>query len=419
MSRGRKLSFISVILAGEVIFMLPFLVPRLFRPLLLSGWDLHNTHLGYAFAAYGILATLSYLLGGPLADLFHPRILISASLVLTALGGAYLTQIPSAAGLVIVYGFFGVSTIFLMWGALIKTTHILGGEDQRSFAMGLLDAGRGLAASIVASLLIFAVSFTVPDMESPERQADALHIIYLLTSTVTLLFAVATWIFLKDIPFEAHATGRWDLKDVFVCLRSPTVWLLGIVILGAYCGYKCIDNYATYLVEVHKLSALDASKYTAIVFWLRPFGALVAGYFADRWHTRIKSIRFQLLSMCLLAAGVLQLKIALVGNAPFGLALATILSAAFFAYALRALYFSIFGDLNIPQHLVGTVTGIVSFVGFMPDIFFGWVTGYLIDAYPGAAGFEYAFLFSAACVLVGSVASLILYRAIRDSGQRD
>src|ERR1700733_12792887 len=105
-----------VVLAGEAIFMLPFMIPRLFRPLMLEAWGVTNTDFGTAFAAYGVLAMVSYLLGGPFADRYHPRILISISLIMTALGGLYLTHPPSANGLILIYGFFGVSTAFLMWG---------------------------------------------------------------------------------------------------------------------------------------------------------------------------------------------------------------------------------------------------------------------------------------------------------------
>src|SRR5258705_254260 len=98
----------------------PFVIPRLYRPLMLEAWGLTNTDFGTAFAAYGIAAMLSYLLGGPLADKYHPRLLISLSLVATALGGISLVLFPSKAHLIATYTFFGVSTILLLWGALIK-----------------------------------------------------------------------------------------------------------------------------------------------------------------------------------------------------------------------------------------------------------------------------------------------------------
>ncbi len=59
--------------------MAPFLIPRLYRPLMLEAWGINNTTLGTAFAAYGIVAIISYLIGGPFADKYHPRTLIASS----------------------------------------------------------------------------------------------------------------------------------------------------------------------------------------------------------------------------------------------------------------------------------------------------------------------------------------------------
>jgi hypothetical protein len=41
---------LALILAGEVIFSLPFHIPRFFRPTLLETFELSNTQLGDIFA---------------------------------------------------------------------------------------------------------------------------------------------------------------------------------------------------------------------------------------------------------------------------------------------------------------------------------------------------------------------------------
>lgn len=42
---SKRLSLIMAIIAGEAIFMLPFLIPRLYRPLMLDAWNLTNTQI--------------------------------------------------------------------------------------------------------------------------------------------------------------------------------------------------------------------------------------------------------------------------------------------------------------------------------------------------------------------------------------
>lgn len=390
--------------------MLPFMIPRLFRPLMLEAWHLTNTDFGTAFFAYGIWAMISYLLGGPFADRFQPRVLISTSLIFTALGGVALLWSPSAQSLMVIYGFFGVSTIFLMWGALIKTTHIAGGERQRSLAMGLLDGGRGLAAAAFSSLLVAAIALTVPELKTPQQQTWALEIIYFSTVGFTLLVAACIWLTLKN--FETATSGQkaWTLNRAVESLRNSKVWLLSVVVLGAYCGYKSIDNFPTYLVTVHDVDLARSSQFSSVIFWLRPVSAFVAGAWADQYQRKNPSGRFLALFLLLLLGALSQLFLMFNGLHSFYFSFAVLIFSASFAFALRAIYFSVFGDLNIPSSLVGTVTGIVSFVGFMPDIFFGLVTGKLIDQNPGELGFQYAFLFTAVCLFMGALASFALYR---------
>lgn len=406
---NRYLSLLFVVLAGETVFMLPFMIPRLYRPLMLEAWGITNTDFGTAFAAYGITAMISYFLGGPLADKFHPRFLIAASLAGTATGSLYLIAFPSSLNLILTYAFFGVSTILLMWGALIKTTHIAGGEDQRSLAMGVLDGGRGLTAAAFASLLVYVVSVFTPDVSRQDEQIQAVKIIYLLTVVFSILVSIGVWLSLKNFKTTESSEDKWEFRQTLKCLQNSQVWTLSLVVLGSYCGYKGIDNYATYLVKVHDVELSRASFFTSIIFWLRPISALAVGFLADRYHRRDKSGRFLILTLLLLLCGFSQMLLAFKGHVGFSYIMTVILSSAAFAYALRAVYFSVFGDLKIPAHLVGTTTGIVSFVGFLPDVFFGWVTGRLIDENPGILGFQFSFVFTGIWLFVGTAASLVLY----------
>ncbi|NNM17742.1 MAG: MFS transporter, partial [Croceitalea sp.] len=77
---------VLLILAGEAVFILPFVLPRIFRPTVLEVFALDNTQLGLCFSVYGIIALASYLFGGPLADKYPPRKLIAIALWMTALG---------------------------------------------------------------------------------------------------------------------------------------------------------------------------------------------------------------------------------------------------------------------------------------------------------------------------------------------
>ena len=93
----RVVQITILIVAGELIFGLPFHISRYFRPTMLDVFAFSNTDLGDIFAVYGITAMLSYFPGGVIADQYSARTLLSISLLMTALGGLYMATIPGAA----------------------------------------------------------------------------------------------------------------------------------------------------------------------------------------------------------------------------------------------------------------------------------------------------------------------------------
>ena len=159
----RFLFMIGLVVAGEAVFALPFHVARFFRPTVLEVFAMTNTELGAAQGIYGILAMLAYFPGGLLADRFPARKLLAFSLWMTAAGGLYMATFPGYRGALILWGFFGVSTILLFWAALIRATRDWGGNDDQGRAFGLLDSGRGLLAAVLASIAVVVFGFFFPD----------------------------------------------------------------------------------------------------------------------------------------------------------------------------------------------------------------------------------------------------------------
>lgn len=406
------LSLIVVIIAGEAIFMLPFLIPRLYRSLMMDAWSINNTTVGLAFSAYGITAMISYIIGGPFADKFEPRLLMVISLVVTALGSALLIYFPSPTMLIVTYGFFGVSTIFLMWSAMIKVTHEIGGEKHRATSMGFLDGGRGFVAAIMSSFLVIMVSMQSTSDGLIEDKTYTLNSIYFYISAFMIISAIIVWFTLKDVETQESKKHDWSLDKAIILSKDLNLWLLAIIILSAYCSYKNVGNFPVYLNDVKKVSIQKSSLFTSYVFWLRPIAAFLTGIFADRLTLKVKGGRFITLILCFILGALSQLLLTFDILSTYTMITSTILFTAAFAYALRAIYFSVFGEFKINDNIIGTAVGIVSLVGYLPDFFFGLFTGYLIDTYPGKLGFTYVFSFNAAFLLLGAIASYISYRRV-------
>ena len=64
-------------------------------------------------------------------------------------------------------------------------------------------------------------------------------------------------------------------------------------------------------------------------------------------------------------------------------------------------------ETKIPLVYTGTAVGIVSFVGFTPDVFMSPWMGHLLDKYQGAPGHQYVFLILSLFAFIGLVTSLL------------
>ena len=177
----------ALIIAGEAIFLLPFIVMRVFKPIIRDVFRISDLEIGEAQALYGLTALLSYFFGGFIADKWEARKLLSVSLLLTSIGGIVMVSIPSVATFKILYALWGVSTIFLFWSALIKATRQWGNQNNQGLSFGLLDGGRGLFAACIAltgaALLSYFFPEEVIEITYSDKKKTLQYILITITST--------------------------------------------------------------------------------------------------------------------------------------------------------------------------------------------------------------------------------------------
>ena len=391
----------ALVASGEAVFVLPFVIPRVFRPTVLDVLGVDNTQLGLAFSTYGTVAMAAYLLGGPLADRFSTRWMMTIALFATAVGGLYYASIPSTKGLVCLYGYWGVTTILLFWAGLLRATREWGGESGQGRAYGLLDGGRGLLAALLSSAAVglFAVWLGPAEGAAPEDQRAALQAVILACSALTACCGAAIWVLLPDS--RQNAGPRWRPEQVKRLVKSPAVWLQGLIVVCAYVGYKGTDDLSLLAADVLDYSDVEAATVGTLAFWIRPFAAISAGFLADRFGGwRIVAVGFGLLVISDLGVvfGGMQLSTAVLFT--------SIVGACVAVYALRGVYFALFRDASVPIGLTGTAVGLVSGVGYTPDIFFGPLMGWILDRSPGAVGHRDLFLVLAGFAATGLLATL-------------
>ncbi|MCA9540481.1 MAG: MFS transporter [Myxococcales bacterium] len=405
----RALCLAALVIAGEAIFGLPFIIARVFRPTLLDVFGITNLELGGAMAVYGVAAIIAYFPGGPIADRFPARRLMTASLVSTALGGLWFAQIPSLRGLQVLYALWGLTTILLFWAALVRATREWGRAGSQGTAYGLVDSGRGLFAAVLVSVCVALLGALLPDDPATATLAErtaALRTVIYIFGGITLFAGALIWFILPDgslRPNDADAAARAvHFADVGRVVRNPAVWLQGVIVVAAYVGYKGIDDLGLYARDAFGFDDVKAATVGTVAFWVRPVAALGAGVVGDR----VGAAPTIMLCFLLMAAGygVFALDV-LDPTAPWMLFAAVVPTVAF-VYSLRGLYFAIFGDAGIPTALTGTAAGLVSVVGYTPDIFMGPMMGWMTDTWPGVLGHRVLFGTVAGTALLGLVCTV-------------
>jgi nitrate/nitrite transporter NarK len=261
LKKGSFLSITLLILSGELIFLLPYVLARVFRPTFLEVFNLSNLQLGGLFSVYGTVAILSYLYGGVISDKFQPKILIAISLFLTAFGGLVLSTYPSYLILQILWGYWGFTTVFLFWGAMIKATRVWGGSRNQVEAFGLLDGGRGLVAASMGTLgvLIFSV-FLTNDIElaSLVERKNAFRYVILFLSFIVFVTGILVIVLMETSQEGVINKNASLIPNIKSVLKTPSVWLIMFIIISAYVGYKVTDIYSLYASDVMDFDNLEA-----------------------------------------------------------------------------------------------------------------------------------------------------------------
>jgi nitrate/nitrite transporter NarK len=255
-------------------------------------------------------------------------------------------------------------------------------------------------AAGVAMVAVTALSLYLPlegllDEELGRRQG--LRAVILLYTAATTACGVLTWFLLPE-PAGAVARSRARWSDGMASvLRRPVVWAQAAIIICAYSAFKGLDNYSLYATEVLGLDEVAAARLTAWASYLRPLAAVLTGFVADRISaSRAIAIAFAGLLLC-----YALLAIATPSQGWLPIIYANFFVSFFAAFALRGVYFALLEETRTPRHLTGATVGIISFIGYTPEIFFAPITGRILDQAPGLAGHQHYFLFLGGVALAG------------------
>jgi nitrate/nitrite transporter NarK len=412
-SKKKVIAMFALIIAGEAIFLLPFILMRVFKPVIRDAFLISDAQIGEAQALYGVTAVISYFFGGILADKWAPKKLLSLSLFFTAIGGFWMTLIPSILTLKILYAFWGVSTILLFWASLIKATRQWGNKHNQGLSFGLLDGGRGFFAASIALFGATILTYFFPEKGVEVTYTNKVETLQYIIGTITaIVFLVALFVW-KTIPkefekFEREKEFQFNFKKAFSLMKQKKVIFHSIIIFCAYCSYKLTGVYGTYAKDVWNYSLEEATYFAVFIQYLRPIAAISIGWIADKYlPSKIIVPSFSVLIFASAISGF-----GFFNAQPVFLSFTIFIFMALGTYSLRGLYFAIIEETKTPIQMTGTLVGIISVIGFTPDIFMSLFIGYMLGEKPYLTGYQHLFTIFTLIPIIGLIAALGFRKSI-------
>ena len=320
---------------------------------------------------------------------------MATALFSTALGGFVMATFPSFFTLQILYAYWGFTTVFLFWGAMIKATRLWGGKKNQGKAFGFLDGGRGIVAASMGSITVFIFSLALKTKINAasilERQ-EAFRYVILFSSFIVIIIGFLVLYFMRtekenDINKNNSISSIRNFKSV---------------IMSAYVGYKLTDIYSLYASQVMLYDQIEAAEIGALQLYLRPLVCIIIGLSADK----TSSVKLIIIGFGIMLIGALVFSLGIINSTMNIIFLLSLIITAVGTYAIRALYFAVFNEGKIPIEITGTAVGIISIVGYTPDIFITPIMGYLLDSYPGIVGHQYVFIMLVMFSSLGLLASI-------------
>ncbi|WP_423382307.1 hypothetical protein [Burkholderia sp. LMG 32019] len=168
-------------------------------------------------------------------------------------------------------------------------------------------------------------------------------------------------------------------------------------------------SWATYSISPYLqqegvgMSIVAAGFIASLKLWMRPIGGIGGGFVGDRFDT------LNVLGAALFCAALAF--VALIVFPSFNqlaLLAGAVIVIGLLTDAVRGLYWRVLERCDVPARVTGLAIGIVSLLGYSPDVFLPLLNGWLTTAYPGMHGYQLYFGYVACVSAVGGGACLLL-----------
>lgn len=407
---SRYFQFFLIVLAAGAIYPIMYLRTQ-YQETILSVFHLTSAELNNAYSILGLSFVFGYIPSGLISDRFTVKWLIVISLLGTSACGFWFALLPDARSVLLIFSLWGFFSVFTFWSAHMKMVKMLARSQEEGRFFGILDGGRGVVEAVLASIAL-AIFATIhgADGDAAGNEAALVGVIRFYAIFV-LISAILVALFIKRedqmITCCDNDTGKpaeaekFHFADAIKLLGKKSVFLMGIIIFMGYSVYWSVYYLGGFLQSSLGIDALTVGSVMVLVSWMRPVGGFIGGFLADRIG-RARTVLGAIIGASVLLGVVSAVPLAL---SPFVFYPIIVLLGAFL-YAIRGTFWSLLGDAGVKAAVMGSAIGVISFIGYLPDIVLPQVNSFFHTIF-AARGTTAYFLFSVALGMLGTLLVLV------------
>lgn len=403
-----KWFLIILISMGSSVVYTPMYLKNIFYDPLMQAIGCSNADLGMMVSMYGIAAVVCYLPSGIVADKFRMRTLATVGFVGTAALTFVYAALPSLVVCYIIFLGMGVTSILIWWGTRYKVIRLCCEENEYSQKIGISYSIYGLAG-LVVGLVNTAIVASFADAVTGVR------VMIVFLGAILLIMGVLSYILIPDFKGEiSQNSGLFDLKDAVEAFKWPGVIWAALTMFFVYSVYQGATYTTPYMTQA--FGADDTL--VNVIGLIRTYGiGLLAGPVVGWLATKIKSASKAMVICFLLSIGLLIGFIIMPTTAGVAVVASMVVLFGFTTYGAFSIGSSPLSEIKMPMRIFGTATGLLSVIGFMPDMFIHAWYGSMIDA-KGLEAYPQIFGIETALAVIGIFCLAMLLRTVKKHSQQ-
>ncbi len=396
-------------LVNAVMYCFPY-IRYVFYDQQIAAMGITNTQSGLLMTIYAAANTITLIPGGILADKWSvKKCLVGSILGSVVIGVIYAITMNFAVACVLWAG-LGVTTIFVFWAAITKAVGQVGTAEEQGVCYGIY-----YAASGIISAILNAVCLQVGRIS--EDPATSFSIAVWVMTAFTAVALILTMIFFEErhISESKSEDEEFKLQYVGEVLKSPMLWLFSIMVLCAYGLYTSVSYFSPYLTDVLGVSLVQSSFISIVrsnlMNLLCPIGGIIIDKIfksSTKWYITAFGITIAIYAVVLIM--------------PTGInpAVATVISLlpSAIGMMLYGVIWSGLQECKFKAVYAGTVIGIASIIGYLPDSFYYIIFGKWMDNY-GNDAYTMIFGFLMATAAIGMIVTIIMRRLIKKNEEKE